>query len=163
MRSHWLPCVSTVFLAACAGSRSATETEARSSTADGQYEYSASIPSYQPGRTLRVTGSLAIVGDSLFVYPGSGCTVTRHNRSAIAGTSPGSAAVNCAGASLSFDARNMRSGRWVTVVPVPKQRNVCVEYEPRDPARTRRCIRYRPETYYESQQRSGVVQIKRLS
>lgn len=144
-------------IVACGGSRNAPETGARPPTAEGLYEYSASIPGYQPGSTLRVKGSLRVAGDSLFAQPDSGCYIPQ---SAIAGTNPGSAAVNCAGALLSFDARNMKSGRWIATVQVPKQRNVCVQYEPRDPARQPRCIRSRPETYYVREQRSGVVQIK---
>ena len=158
--NRWIALTSCAALNACGGSRSAPETDAGSS--GGLYEYSASIPGFQPGSTLRVTGSLTMIGDSLLVQPGSGCAVYRRSQSEIAPTSPGSAMVNCAGASLSFDARNLKSGRWFATVQVPRQRNVCVQYEPRDPARSPRCLRFRPETYYVREQRTGGVQIKRV-
>jgi len=161
--NRWIHLTTCAALVACGGSRNAPETDPGSSAADAFYEYSASIPGYQPGSTLRVTGSLTMIGDSLFVQPGSGCSIYRRNESAIAATSPESATVNCAGASLSFDGRNLKSGRWFATVQVPKQRNVCVQYEPRDPARSPRCLRFRPETYYVREQRSGGVQIKRIS
>lgn len=152
--NRWIALTSCGAAIACAGSRNAPATDASSPTAVGLYEYSATIPGYQPGSTLRVRGILTVVGDSLFVQSESGCPVYRRSQ--------GSVTVHC-GASLSFDARNLRSGRWVTMVQVPRQRNVCVQYEPRDPARQPRCIRSRPETYYVSEPRSGAVQIKRIS
>ena len=161
--NRWVALTSCAALIACGGARNAPETDDSSPVADRLYEYSASIPGYQPGSTFRVKGSLTVVGDSLFVQPGSGCTAYRRNQSGTESSSPGSVMVNCAGASLSFDARNMKSGRWITMVQVPRQRNVCVQYEPRDPARTQRCLRSRPETYYVREQRSGGVQIKLIS
>ena len=143
---------------ACTGSRRMPATDA-STSEDGIYEYSASIPAFQIGKTIRVRGSLTVVGDSLFVQPDSGCAVYRPT-TATQKPMPGIVSLTCGEAGLNFDRRNLKSGRWYSYVQVPKQRNVCVQYEPRDPARTQRCLRSRPETYYERQPRSGVVQIK---
>ena len=152
--NRWIAVTSWVAVIACRGTRNAPETDVNSPTAGRVYEYSATIPGYQAGSNFRVSGSLTIVADSLFVQPESACQIHRRSQ--------GSVTLYC-GVSLSFDARNMRSGRWVTMVQVPRQRNVCVQYEPRDPTRQPRCIRSVPETYYVSEQRSGAVQIKRIS
>lgn len=147
------------FACACAGSRGTPATDALMSE-EGIYEYSASIPGYQIGRTIRVRGSLSVVGDSLFIQPDSGCVLYRPPTSAQGSVRAGTATLTCAEASLFFDRRNLKSGTWFSYVQVPKQRNVCVQYEPRDAARAPRCLRSRPETYYERQQRTGVVQIR---
>jgi hypothetical protein len=149
--------VACLAITACGGaSRSAPTTNAGS--AEGVYEYSASVP-YQVGTTIRVHGTLSVVGDSLFVQPDSGCFLYRPAVGQ-APIRPGAATLTCGGASLKFDRRNLKSGTWYSVVQVPKQRNVCAQYEPRDAARSPRCLRWRPETYYESQRRTGVVQVR---
>jgi hypothetical protein len=152
--------IACVAITACGGaSRSVPSMSSASDSPEGVYEYSATIPGFQPGKTLRVQGTLSIVGDSLFVQPVSGCVLYRPAIGQ-APVRPGAATLNCGGASLHFDRRNLKSGTWYSVVQVPKQRNACVQYEPRDAARSPRCIRSRPETYYESQRKSGVVQIR---
>jgi hypothetical protein len=78
----------------------------------------------------------------LFVQPESVCQVHRRSQ--------GSVTLYC-GASLSFDAEN-EVWKVGTMVQVPRQRNVCVQYRPRDPRRQPRCIRSVPETYYVSEQ-----------
>ena len=149
--------IACLAITACGGaSRSASATN--SGSEEGVYEYSASVP-YQAGKTIRVQGTLSVVGDSLFVQPDSGCYLYRP-AAGQAPVRPGAATLNCGGASLNFDRRNLKSGTWFSVVQVPKQRNVCAQYEPRDAARSPRCLRWRPETYYESQRRTGVVQVR---
>ena len=140
------------------GGASRTAPATYSGSDEGVYEYSASVP-YQAGKTIRVQDTLSVVGDSLYVQPDSGCYLYRP-ASGQAPVRPGAATLNCGAASLNFDRRNLKSGTWFSVVQVPKQRNVCVQYEPRDPARSPRCLRWRPETYYESQRRTGVVQVR---
>jgi hypothetical protein len=155
--NRWLALTSFCLATGCGGSgRGAAPPPA--ARADGLFRYSAVIPGYQPGSTLRVQGSLIVTGDSLLAHPESGCGVS-HPR----GTGPASPAfvtVSCGSASLNFDVRNMNSGRWIANVQVPKQRNACVEYEARDATRQRRCIRSRPETYYVTERRSGAVKIE---
>jgi len=156
--------ITCVVIAACGGSsRGAPSTTLPSDSPEGVYEYSATIPGYQPGTTLRVQGTLSVVGDSLFVQPDSGCVLYRPTRVGQEQGRAGTATLNCGRASLNFDRRNLKSGTWSGLVQVPKQRNTCVQYEPRDAARSPRCIRSRPETYYENQRRSGVVQIKAIA
>lgn len=153
--------IACVAITACGGgSRSTPSTASTSVSPEGVYEYLATIPGYQPGKTLIVQGTLSVVGDSLFVQPDSGCFLFRPMRVGQEPVRPGTATLTCGGASLNFDRRNLKSGTWYSFVQVPKQRNACVQYEPRDAARSPRCIRSRPETYYESQRRSGVVQIR---
>jgi hypothetical protein len=153
--------IACVAITACGGaSRNAELTTSPSNSLEGVYQYSATIPGYQPGKTLRVQGTLTVVGDSLFVQPDSGCVLYQPTRVGQEPIRAGAATLNCGGASLNFTRRNLKSGTWYSVVQVPKQRNTCVQYEPRDAARSPRCIRSRPETYYESQRRSGVVQIR---
>lgn len=126
---------------------------------DGVYEYSANIPGSQPGRTLWVRGSFTIVGDSLFIQSDTNCTATRPATQ----LDPAIGRIYCGAAILSIDRRNPTASRWNGSVQVPKQRMVCVEYEPRPPSGNRpRCLRQKPEAYYENQLRSGVVQIKRI-
>src|SRR5688572_27916645 len=134
--NRWIAVTSCAAVIACRGARNRPETDARSPTAGTVYEYSATIPGYQPGSTFRMRGSLTIVADSLFVDPAAACQIHRRSQ--------GSVTAYC-GASLSSDARNMRSGRWVTMVRVPRQRTVCVQYEPADPSWLRRCSRVLPE------------------
>jgi len=156
---RWIAVTACIVTGACGGSRGAPSTESAASQ-EGIYEYSASIPGYQVGRTIRVRGTLSVVGDSLYVQPDSGCVLYQPTRPGQAPVRAGTATLNCGEASLNFDRRNLKSGQWFSYVQVPKQRNTCVQYEPRDPARSPRCLRSRPETYYERQQRTGVVQIK---
>jgi hypothetical protein len=154
---RWIAVTTCIALSACGSARrSAHSTTSPSVSNEGVYEYSATIPGYQPGKTLRVQGTLSVVGDSLFVQPDSGCVLYNPT----VRQAPGAATINCGRASLNFDRRNLKSATWSGFVQVPKQRNSCVQYEPRDAARSPRCIRYRPETYYENQRRSGPVQLR---
>jgi hypothetical protein len=123
---QWIAVTTCIALSACGSARrSAHSTTSPSVSNEGVYEYSATIPGYQPGKTLRVQGTLSVVGDSLFVQPDSGCVLynptVRH--------APGAATINCGRASLNFDRRNLKSATWSGFVQVPKQRNSCVQYE----------------------------------
>jgi hypothetical protein len=154
-RTITLSCVAA--LACGGGARSGATMDAPSRSRDGVYEYTASIPGAQAGSTIRVQGTLAFVDDSLVVHPDGNCGV------AVSRVAPihRLASLNCGGgATLTLDLRNGASGTWSTMVSVPKQRNACVEYAPRDPARSPRCIRWRPETYYVRERRSGPVRIR---
>ena len=150
----------------CGGARSAPSTTSSGSN-DGVYEFSAVVPTTQQGTqravsTLRVTGTLSVVNDSLLVQPGPNCYLGPYG-------APGPATsrvetIYCGSATLTFDKRNPASARWSATVQVPKQRNACAQYETRPPTgNSPRCIQYRVETYYVSERRTGAVQVKRIT
>ena len=109
-------------------------------------------------------GTLSAFDDSLFVQTGPECRpVTWAERYRTPSTDR-VATIYCDGATLTFEKKNPESARWSTRVQVPKQRNACVEYEPMGRGGNRpRCIRYKPETYYTYEQRSGTIQVKRIT
>lgn len=162
---RWLAVLSCAASSACGGSRGAPSANAPSSATEGVYDFSANIPGEQLGSTIRVRGSFAIAGDSLVIHPDSNCsladpeTTARMASSYRATVGPGISSLSCrGGARLTFDRRNPTGAQWFAVVRVPKQRNACAEYTRRETREV--CVRYRPETYYEMQQRSGGVQVK---
>ena len=142
---------------ACGGAARSGASPDMSPTANaGVYEYSASVPGREPGSTVRVNGTIAVVGDSLIIHPSAGCAqVETKVVSAVS--------VNCSGISLTFDRRNLSGGTWYSIVSVPKQRNACAQYEQTgDRARSPRCIRWRPETYYVQERRTGRVALRSI-
>jgi hypothetical protein len=104
---------------------------------------------------MRIRGTLVVIGDSLIVHPDSNCVIAEVREA----RSPGGVRLNCRGASVNFDRRNPTAATWFTRVKVPKQRNACVEYRFNE-ARRQVCVRYRPETYYADESRSGPVQVR---
>lgn len=154
-----------IALGACGGARSSPSVEAKSK--DGFYEFSAAIPSSQQGEgTVRVQGTLSAFDDSLWVQTGSSeCAVVPVPERYRTPSDKRVATVYCrTGARITFDRRDPTSARWYARVAVPKQRNTCVEYGPRPPTGNRpNCLRWRPETYYTYEQRSGAVQVKRIT
>ena len=149
-------------IAACGGARHAPS--AGSGSDEGVYEYSATIPTRQPGQTLRVSGTFSVLEDSLYVQHGNECYQVAPGTSGMAPSTGSVANLYCGSALVTFDRRNPTSAKWLATVPVPRQRNVCAEYEPRPPSGNNpRCIRWRVESYYTYEQRTGVVQVKRIT
>jgi hypothetical protein len=150
-------------IAACGGARH-TPSAASSGSNEGVYEFSATIPTRQPGQTLRISGTFSVVDDSLYVQHRNECYQVAPGASGLPPSTGTVATLYCGGALVTFDRRNPTSAKWVATVPVPKQRNVCAEYEPRPPTGNNpRCIRQRVESYYTYEQRTGVVQVKRIT
>ena len=150
--------MSCLAAAACGGtSRSAPSTESAEASKEGVYEYSASIPGEQMGRTLRIRGTLVVLHDSMIVHPDSNCFVSEVRKV----LNTGGVTLSCGRGitTVTFDQRNPTGATWVGWVQVPKQRNACVEYRINE-ARRQVCVRYRPETYYARESRSGPVQVK---
>ena len=165
MKSPWsVLSLVTLALSACGGSRSAPTAKSPSESKEGNYEFSASIPARQPGTTIRVQGTFTLVGDSLFVQSATGCDAVVQLGPAAPNGVPSKAIARsfyCGGGLLSFDRRDpVRGARWTATVPVPKQRNACVEYVRRETRQV--CVRYRPETYYTTELRSGGIQVRRI-
>jgi hypothetical protein len=96
--------------AACGGaSRSNPATESADASKDGVYEYTASIPGEQLGSTIRIRGTLVVLGDSLIVHPDSNCFVTEMRQ-----LRRRTASYSVAGAgSLAFDRRNPTRSTWL--------------------------------------------------
>jgi len=114
---RWIAVTTCIALSACGSARrNAHSTTSPSVSNERVYEYSATIPGYQPGKTLRVQGTLSVVGDSLFVQPDSGCVLYNPT----VRQAPGAATITCGGASLNFDRRNLKSATWSGFVQVPK-------------------------------------------
>ena len=162
--NRWIAALSCVVLNACGGARS-TPSAGTTNTRDGVYEFSASFPAYEPGKTIHVQGTLTILGDSLSVQSPNGCmTAVEYGRVVPRGmpSTTTQRTFVCAGAWLSFAGSDpVKSATWYATVPVPKQRNTCAEYRVNDARSGRReCVRYRPETYYEYQTRSGGIQVR---
>ena len=161
--NRWIALVSCVALTACGGSRSTPAVGATSGSADGVYEFNVSVPAYEPGKTLRVQGTLTVLGDSLIIQSPNSCEdVVGLVRYMPKGMPSANAArgFNCGGAWFSFNRRDpVKSATWYATVPIPKQRNACAEYRVND-ARRQVCVRWRPETYYEYQSRSGSIPLR---
>ena len=155
-----------IALGACGGARSSPSVEGAKSK-DGVYEFSAAVPATQQGEpTLRVNGTLSAFDDSLWVQPGSSeCAAVTPSERYHTPSDDRVATVYCrGGARLTFDRRAPTSARWHMRVAVPKQRNTCAEYGPLPTNGNRKpCIRWRTETYYTYEQRSGAVQVKRIT
>lgn len=132
--------------------------------AEGVYEFTASIPARETGSTLRVRGTLSIIADSMYVQTANACAVLDGSAPAPTGSASGAGTIRlgCSGAFLMFERRNPAAAKWYATVSVPRQRNVCVEEEVRE-ARRRVCVRRRPETYYTPEQRTGGIQVRRIS
>ena len=148
---------------ACGGSRTTPSTDAALRANEGVYEFSASVPSREVGQTIRVQGTLSIIEDSLFIQSPNGCYDAAYrgpgNPNGVP-SGPNYKIVSCGGALLAFNRRDpVKSAQWYATVPVPKQRNACVEYRMNE-ARRQVCIRYQPETYYTYESRSGGVLVK---
>lgn len=164
----WLGALTWLAASACGGTRGASSVDAASAKTDGIFDFVANVPGQQMGSTIRVRGTLAIVGDSLVVHPDTNCAIftpemnARLVASQRASIGPGVASLYCqGGARLTFYRHNPSAARWSATVRVPKQRNACVEYVRRETRQV--CARYRPETYYEQQIRSGGIQVRLIS
>src|SRR5687767_4025220 len=162
----WILMVASVVLGACGGARSSPSADAPSEARYGVYEFSASVPAYEPGKTQRIQGTLTVLADSVFIQSPNGCTNaserTRYFPRGMPYVPGAKGFYDCGGTWLSFAGRNpVKSAMWYASVPVPKQRNACVEYVRRETRQV--CVRYRPETYYEYQTRSGALQLKLIS
>lgn len=161
--NRWIPTTACAALCACGSSRGAPTVEAPSGSGEGIYEFSASIPARQAGTTIRVQGTFTLVGDSLLVQSPNGCEAVVSRGPAAPNGVPSSATVRsfyCGGALLTFDRRDpVKAARWFASVPVPKQRNACVEYRTSE-NRRQVCVRWRPETYYTYETRSGGIQVR---
>ena len=163
---RWTATFACVATMSCGGSRGAPSVDSPSGAAEGVYEFSANLPAYEPGKTLHIQGTLTIIGDSLIVQSPNGCTAelgrTQYFPRGMPYVPGAKGWYNCGGTWLSFRARDpVKSAIWYASVPVAKQRNACVEYVRRETRQV--CVRYRPETYYEHQTRSGGIQVKRVS
>ena len=164
--NRWMLTVASVALGACGGARSSSSADAPFNTRDGVYEFSANVPAYEPGKTLRIQGTLTILGDSVFIQSPNGCAAaserTRYFPKGMPYVPGSKGFFDCGGTWLSFAGRDpVKSAMWYATVPIAKQRNACVEYVRRETRQV--CVRYRPETYYEYQTRSGGIQVRLVS
>ena len=163
--SRVIATLACLVVGACGGSRSDPSVAASSDARDGVYEFTATVPSYEPGKTIRLQGMLTVLGDSLLIQSPNGCVTAAEYGRVVPKGMPGTTTAKgyyCGGAWLSFAGRDpVKSAMWYASVPVPKQRNACVEYVRRETRQV--CVRYRPETYYEYQTRSGGLQLKLIS
>lgn len=163
--NRWIAAFACAVVGACGGSRSGPSVDTSSDARYGVYEFTATVPSYEPGKTIRLQGTLTIVGDSLLIQSPNGCVAAADYGRVMPRGMPATTTARgfyCGGAWLSFAGRDpVKSAAWYASVPVPKQRNACVEYVRRETRQV--CVRYRPETYYEYQTRSGGLQLKLIS
>lgn len=162
--NRFVTIMSATMLCACGGARSAPSNDGTVSK-EGVYEFSASIPTWQPGSSVQVKGTFSAFDDSVYVQTGPECVPYTPSERYRTPSTDRVTQIFCQGATLTFEKKNPTAVKWFSRVQVAKQRNTCVDYAPRPTAggNTPRCLRWKPETYYVTQQRTGRVQVKRIT
>ena len=162
-----LPICATVI--ACAAGRTSESVVEGSVPEEATYEFIATIPvsdAAHKTRTYQLSGVFVRLGDSLFVQPNASCQQLAPEAPNARGpkgmpTGSGFVRVYCSGAWLTFNRGNPSTARWYTLVSVPREREVCERTGTRNGRQG--CVRKSMQTYYETETRSGTIQVRVLS
>jgi len=155
---RWYAVTACIALSACGGSsRGASSVEAPTASSEGRYEFSATTP------TQVIRGTVRVSSDAMDVQFDTPCQSEATTRGMPSGM-PSSTSVSrhyCGGAWLTFDRRNPTSAKWFASVQLPRRREVCARYETQGGRQV--CVSRSTETYYVTENRSGVIQVRRAS
>ena len=142
-----------VTLLSCAsGGGSPTSRDVAS--AEGTYDFVATVP----GQAVR--GTLQVTADTMLFSPVEGCNSNIRAEPIGRASYAGVFRYACSSAVLEFDRRNpVRSSKWSATVQVKRRREVCAERAVRNGREV--CIRNTIETYEVPERRSGSIQVTR--
>jgi hypothetical protein len=142
-----------VALLSCAsGGGSATSRDVAS--AEGMYDFFATVP----GQGVR--GTLQVTADTMLFNAVEGCNSNIRSEPIGHTSYAGVFRYACSSAVLEFDRRNpVRSSKWSATVQIKRRREVCAERAVRNGREV--CIRNTIETYEVPERRSGSIQVTR--
>lgn len=151
----WMVVAPVACAIGCGGARPAPET-APPAAVNGVYTFSAATPAQL------IRGRIRLIDETMSVEFETTCASTPSAAPMPRGM-PSSLTTQryyCDGVWLTFDRHNPSNGRWFATVQTPKQREVCSRYESQGGRQV--CVSRSTETYYESESRSGTVQVQRI-
>lgn len=154
--NRWVATTACLAMIACGGSRTAPPSGATSTptTADGIYDFVATVP----GQAVR--GTLQVAGDTMFFNAVQGCDSNLRSEPLNNASQAGVFRYACSAAVLAFDRRNpVRSSKWSATVQKELLRQVCAERAVRNGREV--CIRNEVERYSVSESRTGSIQVTR--
>lgn len=140
-------------LLSCA-SGGGTTTSRDVASAEGTYDFVATVP----GQAVR--GTLQVSADTMFFSPVEGCNANIRSEPIGHASNAGIFRYACNMAVLEFDRRNpVRSSKWSATVQTKRRREFCAERAVRNGREV--CVRTAIETYEVPETRSGSIQVTR--